>query len=103
MGSEGAPGGAWGLKPVVAGSDNRARAAWTLARSQHWHLTYDQLIGLGYTRHAIAHRVGNGRLHPVHPRVYAVGRPDAGREGAWMAAVLSHGPGALLSHDSAAA
>jgi very-short-patch-repair endonuclease len=35
--------------------------------------------------------------------VYAVGRPEVGQEGRWMAAVLSCGPDALLSHRSAAA
>jgi hypothetical protein len=35
--------------------------------------------------------------------VYAVGRPDVGQRGWWMAAVLACGPEALLSHHSAAA
>lgn len=35
--------------------------------------------------------------------MYAVGRPELTRRGRWMAAVLSGGPGALLSHWSAAA
>jgi hypothetical protein len=35
--------------------------------------------------------------------VYAVGRPNVGRLGWWMAAVLACGPTALLSHHSAAA
>jgi hypothetical protein len=34
--------------------------------------------------------------------VYAVGRPDVGERGWWMAAVLACGPEALLSHHSAA-
>jgi very-short-patch-repair endonuclease len=51
---------------------------------------------------SIKHRVGNGRLHPLWRSVYAVGRPEIGRKGQWMAAVLSCGPRALLSHRSAA-
>jgi transcriptional regulator with AbiEi antitoxin domain of type IV toxin-antitoxin system len=35
--------------------------------------------------------------------VYAVGGPALGRRGRWMAAVLACGPGAALSHGSAAA
>jgi very-short-patch-repair endonuclease len=46
--------------------------------------------------------VAKGRLHPVRRGVYAVGRPELTRKGEWMAAVLSCGPGAVLSHGSAA-
>lgn len=35
--------------------------------------------------------------------VYAVGRPELTRKGRWMAAALASGPGAMLSHRSAAA
>jgi very-short-patch-repair endonuclease len=66
-------------------------------------VTHAQLARLGYGRHAIAHRLAVGRLHPVRRGVYAVGRPEITREGEWMAAVLACGPEAVLSHDSAAA
>jgi very-short-patch-repair endonuclease len=56
----------------------------------------------GLTPKAVAHRIRAGRLHPLRRGVYAVGRPDVGRHGRWMAAVLSCGPVALLSHRSAA-
>ena len=49
------------------------------------------------------HRLRGGRLHPVRRGVYAIGRPELSRLGVWMAAVLSCGPRALLSHESAAA
>jgi hypothetical protein len=52
---------------------------------------------------SIEHRLSNGRLHPLMRGVYAVGRPDVGRFGWWMAAVLACGSRALLSHHSAAA
>jgi len=58
---------------------------------------------LGYSAKAIRHRIAKGRLHPVWQGVYAVGRPNLGREGTWMAAVLSCGPDAALSHESAGA
>lgn len=51
---------------------------------------------------AIEHRLAKGRLHRLHRGVYAVGRPELDRWGRWMAAVLSCGDGAALSHSSAA-
>jgi len=58
---------------------------------------------LGFNARAIEHRIAKGRLHPVWRGVYAVGRPELSRHGRWMAAVLSCGEGAALSHESAAA
>jgi predicted transcriptional regulator of viral defense system len=62
-----------------------------------------QLLGLGLSGRAIRHRLAVGRLHRVERGVYAVGRPGLTRHGMWMAAVLGAGPGAVLSHGSAAA
>jgi very-short-patch-repair endonuclease len=76
---------------------------WRLARAQHGVVALFQLLELGYTMSAIKHRVVKGRLHPVRRGVYAVGRPELTRKGDWMAAVLSCGKGAVLSHQSAAA
>ena len=75
---------------------------WTLASAQHGVVTHTQLLELGFTRDAIKHRIRTRRLHPVWRGIYAVGRPDLTRHGLWMAAVLACGPGAVLSHDSAA-
>lgn len=77
--------------------------AWALARGQHGVVTRQQLIELGLSPRAIDHRYSKGRLHPVWRGVYAVGRPQLSRRGVWMAAVLSCGAEAALSHDSAAA
>jgi hypothetical protein len=63
----------------------------------------EQLLALGFTKSAVEHRVRTGRLHLIVRGVYAVGRPRLSREGRWMAAVLACGPGAALSHRSAAA
>ncbi|HVD86307.1 MAG TPA: type IV toxin-antitoxin system AbiEi family antitoxin domain-containing protein [Solirubrobacterales bacterium] len=71
-------------------------------RRQHGVLTRAQLLELGFSPKAIKHRIGTGRLHPVARGVYAVGRRQLDREGRWMAAVLASGPGAALSHRSAA-
>jgi hypothetical protein len=62
-----------------------------------------QLLALGLGHGAIDHRVAGGLLHPVHRGVYAVGHGALSRHGLWMAAVLAAGPGAVLSHRSAAA
>jgi very-short-patch-repair endonuclease len=62
-----------------------------------------QLQELGLKKDAIQHRIASGRLHPLHVGVYAVGHRLVSREGRWMAAVLASGPGAVLSHWSAAA
>lgn len=77
-------------------------AAWGLSARQHGVVTRAQLLHLGFTSAAIRHRVASGRLHPLWRGVYAVGRPTVSERGRWMAAVLSCGPDALLSHRSAA-
>ncbi|MDQ3934364.1 MAG: hypothetical protein M3340_06995 [Actinomycetota bacterium] len=78
-------------------------AAWKLVRRQHGVISRLQLLRLGFGPSWIKTRIGAGRLFPLYRGVYAVGRPDVGREGWWMAAVLAAGDGAMLSHWSAAA
>lgn len=78
-------------------------ALWALARRQHGVVTRAQLLQLGFSSQAITHRLAKGRLHRLWAGVYAVGRPQVTRHGRWMAAVLSCGPEAVLSHESAAA
>jgi predicted transcriptional regulator of viral defense system len=60
------------------------------------------LVG-GLSRAAVAKRAADGRLYRIHQGVYAVGRPHLTMRGRFMAAVLACGPGAVLSHRSAAA
>jgi very-short-patch-repair endonuclease len=74
-----------------------------LARRQHGVIATRQLVELGLSQQAVSHRVAAGRLHRVHHGVYAVGHTVLGIRGHWMAAVLACGPGAALSHASAAA
>jgi Protein of unknown function (DUF559) len=62
-----------------------------------------QLIALGLGEDAIDARLRTGRLFRLHRGVYTVGASAISREGRWMAAVLTGGPGAVLSHRSAAA
>lgn len=73
-------------------------SVWALARSQHGLVTREQLVDLGYSPDAIRHRLERGRLHPVRRRVYAVGNRRLDRWGQLLAAVLSCGHGAMVSH-----
>jgi len=73
-----------------------------LAARQDGVVTRAQLLELGLGEKAIDYRVRRGRLHPVQRGVYAVGRPQLTRLGTLVAAVLSCGPGAALSHEAAA-
>lgn len=72
------------------------------ARRQHGVVSREQIRQLGLGDAAITQRVAAGRLHRVHQGVFAVGHPVLGLRGHWMAAVLACGPGAALSHASAA-
>ena len=78
-------------------------AVWAVASQQHGLIARWQLLRLGMSSQAIKHRLGRSELHRVAQGVYAVGRPQDSVHGRWMAAVLSCGSGALLSHGSAAA
>jgi hypothetical protein len=66
-------------------------------------LGLDELRACGLSRNAVAVRVRNGWLHPLYRGVYAVGHSAVTDEARWLAAVKSIGPGAVLSHFSAAA
>ena len=78
-------------------------SVWALARTQHGVVSRSQLLDLGLSNWGIRHRVSCGRLFRVGEGVYAVGRPGLDRGGRWMAALLSCGRSAVLSHWSAAA
>jgi very-short-patch-repair endonuclease len=75
----------------------------SLAADQHGVVTLAQLRQLGLSGRAVQARAARGALHRVHRGVYAVGHPLLGPDGRRMAAVLACGPGAVLSHRSAAA
>src|SRR2546426_5075709 len=76
---------------------------WALAQRQHGVVARRQLLELGFSPKSLRHRIAKGLLHPVWRGVYAIGRPQLTLHGRWMAAVLSCGPEAVLSHESAAA
>jgi very-short-patch-repair endonuclease len=72
-----------------------------LAERQHGVVTRRQLCELGVGKSATDARIRDGRLWRVHQGVYAVGRPTLTLHGRFIAAVLSCGPGAALSHIAA--
>jgi very-short-patch-repair endonuclease len=73
-----------------------------LAARQHGVVSLAQLLELGLGLKGIAERVRTGRLHRIHRGVYALSPARPRTEGYWLAAVLACGPGAVLSHRSAA-
>jgi very-short-patch-repair endonuclease len=73
-----------------------------LAGRQHGVVSARQLRELEFDRSTIARRVEAGFLHPLHRAVYAVGHISVSLRGRYLAAVLACGPGAALSHRSAA-
>lgn len=75
---------------------------WALAGAQHGVVSRAQLLAAGLSSDAIKHRRRSGRLHHKARGVYAVGRPELSRLGEMMVAVLALGPGAVVSHATAA-
>jgi very-short-patch-repair endonuclease len=82
--------------------DRVEKAVVALAARQRGYVTRSQLLELGLGKGAIDHRLTNARLIPIHTGVYALGHaPQTGIDRAY-AALLACGPGALLSHSTAA-
>ena len=79
----------------------QARVA-TVAARQHGVITTAQLHRCGAGSSTIRNWLVAGRLHRLHRGVHAVGHSGLSAAGEWMAAVLACGPGAALSHRSAA-
>jgi very-short-patch-repair endonuclease/predicted transcriptional regulator of viral defense system len=78
------------------------RAIARVASRQHGVITRKQLRDLGLGPTAIDRRRANGRLHAIHAGVYLVGHSALPLHAREMAAVLACGPGAVVSHRSAA-
>jgi Transcriptional regulator, AbiEi antitoxin len=77
------------------------RAIFELARRQHGVFHRDQLVELELSDSNIEYRLRVGRLHTHHRGVYGLG-PLGSKFAHWKAAVLAAGPGAVVSHRSAA-
>ncbi len=95
-----APGG-WTYTPQNRKPASK-RQLGSLAARQFGLVTWAQLRALGVTEAAISRWAGAGRLFPVYPRVYAVGHPSSDAAARLFSLVLFAGPGAALSHGSAA-
>jgi AbiEi antitoxin C-terminal domain/Protein of unknown function (DUF559) len=73
-----------------------------LAAKQHGVVEHSQLAELEMSKHTIGRWVRARRLHRLYRGVYALGHPKLTRHGRFLAAVFACGPGAALSHESAA-
>jgi very-short-patch-repair endonuclease len=85
------------------GSTSRERAIVDLVARQQGVVTHPQLAELGVGRRTLDRWLASGRLRTVHRDVYGFGPQPLAKRGKWLAAVLAIGPGAFLSHESAAA
>jgi hypothetical protein len=63
---------------------------------------HEQARQAGFTRRALAHRLRSGKWRRMHRGVYATFSGPAQREAKLWAAVQRAGPGAMLSHQTAA-
>jgi len=80
----------------------RERAIAELAGRQRGVVTRTQLRDAGLTDHSIDHRLRSGRLHRLFHGVYLLGHASQLEGARELGAVLACGPGAVLSHLSAA-
>jgi very-short-patch-repair endonuclease len=83
------------VERVDARIANIAARQWTI-------VTLDDLRRCGLSQQAVSKRVAAGRLFRRFQGVYSI-VPNPPLEGCFLAAVLACGPGAVLSHSSAAA
>jgi very-short-patch-repair endonuclease len=86
----------------MVGSTSKDSLAWALVGRQHGIITRRQLLELGFSSRAIEHRVARGRLRVLWRGVYLTAPRPLTHQALWMAAAMACGPGALLSHRSAA-
>jgi very-short-patch-repair endonuclease len=73
-----------------------------VAARQHGVVTVEQLRSCGLGPGGIEHRLATRRLQRLYRGVYAFGHQELTPAGRLLAAVLACGPGAVLSHFSAA-
>ena len=98
------PRGEWRFvsTPRTESATHPERAVTELAAGQHGVVARRQLAALGVSDTKVARLVSRGLLIRLHRGVYAVGHTALRIEGHRMAAVLSGGPGAVLTDRTAA-
>ena len=79
----------------------QTKRAIELAERQFGAIARRQLLALGFSPTRVRGWVARGRLHPVHPGVYALGRPGLGTEGDLAAGLLLAGHGSAIGGISA--
>src|SRR5215212_8078104 len=85
-----------------SGKPRPVRDVVELATAQDGVVEHDQLLALRFSGKWIEHRIDTGWLTIVFRGVYAVGHKRLTWRGRLRAATLSCGPGAYISHGSAA-
>jgi predicted transcriptional regulator of viral defense system len=91
-----------GRIPAHIRPESAAEGLSGLAQRQHGVVSRAQLHAQGVAGTAITRWLRAGRLHRIHPHVYALGHRAIPLEGQLWAALLYAGGGAVLSHTTAA-
>jgi very-short-patch-repair endonuclease/predicted transcriptional regulator of viral defense system len=91
------------LPRITTGNRRQSGAVRALAREQRGLVVRAQLLAAGVSGSGIDRAVRSGRLHRVHPGVYSTVAPELITEdGVLIAALHAAGPGAVVSHGTAA-
>jgi very-short-patch-repair endonuclease len=83
-------------------SNTAARRLGQVAARQEGIVTTQQLRAAGLSDEAISRWVATGRLHPLFRTIFALGHRRVGPRARLRGVVLACGPGAVISHRSAA-
>ena len=72
-------------RPQADGADNHPDVRIARLAAHQWGvIALDELRACGLTRDGVSVRVRNGRLHPMHRAVYAVGHANPPLEGHFL-------------------
>ena len=83
------------ITPAIRGRSRTDRAG-ELARAQFGAIARRQLLEIGLSSSGVDRWIGEGRLHPRYPGVYAWGRSDLSEPGELAAGLLYAGKGSAL-------
>jgi hypothetical protein len=103
MPDDGSQGGMSERSLIIGGMSGEISAAMRATiKAQAGMVSRQQLLRDGTNRMTIVSKAKSGQWRPVHPGVYATFTGELTRQAELWAAVLYAGPGALLSHETAA-